>query len=67
MPSGRVSGSCWWMTCWQPGAPRPPRSGWSGGWGGQVVGAAFLVELEFLNGRDRLPDVEVRSLLQYQE
>ena len=35
--------------------------------GGQVVGAAFLVELEFLNGRDRLPDVEVRSLLQYQE
>ncbi len=35
--------------------------------GGQVVGAAFLVELDFLNGRDRLPDVEVRSLLQYQE
>ena len=35
--------------------------------GGQVVGAAFLVELEFLNGRGRLPDVEVRSLLQYQE
>lgn len=35
--------------------------------GGQVVGAAFLVELEFLNGRDRLPDIEVRSLLQYQE
>ena len=35
--------------------------------GGQVMGAAFLVELEFLNGRDRLPDVEVRSLLQYQE
>ena len=35
--------------------------------GGQLVGAAFLVELEFLNGRSRLPDVEVRSLLQYQE
>lgn len=35
--------------------------------GGQLVGAAFLVELEFLNGRARLPDVEVRSLLQYQE
>ena len=35
--------------------------------GGRLVGAAFLVELEFLNGRARLPDVEVRSLLQYQE
>ena len=35
--------------------------------GGQVMGAAFLVELEFLNGRSRLPDVEVRSVLQYQE
>jgi len=35
--------------------------------GGQVAGAVFLVELEFLNGRGLLPDVEVRSLLQYQE
>ena len=35
--------------------------------GGQVMSALFLVELEFLNGRSRLPDVEVRSLLQYQE
>jgi len=35
--------------------------------GGQVVGATFLVELEFLKGRLKLPDVEVFSLLQYQE
>ena len=35
--------------------------------GGQVMSALFLVELEFLNGRSRLPDVEVVSLLQYQE
>ncbi len=35
--------------------------------GGQVIGAAFLVELEFLNGRRKLSDVEVFSLLQYQE
>ena len=35
--------------------------------GGQVMSALFLVELEFLNGRSRLPDVEVRSVLQYQD
>ena len=35
--------------------------------GGQVMSALFLVELEFLNGRSRLPDVEVVSLLQYRE
>ena len=35
--------------------------------GGQVIGVVFLVELEFLNGRRKLSDVEVFSLLQYQE
>lgn len=35
--------------------------------GGQVIGAAFLVELEFLKGRLKLPDVEIFSLLQYRE
>jgi len=33
--------------------------------GGQVVGAAFVVELEFLRGRDRLPNVPVEALLKY--
>lgn len=33
--------------------------------GGQVVGIAFLVELTFLNGRDRLKDYEVTSLIKY--
>ena len=33
--------------------------------GGQVAGAAFAVELKFLNGRSKLPDVDVFSLLQY--
>ena len=33
--------------------------------GGEVVGAAFIISLEFLNGRDRLSDYEVFSLLQY--
>jgi adenine phosphoribosyltransferase len=35
--------------------------------GGEVVGAAFLVELEFLKGRQKLNGCDVYSLLQYQE
>ena len=34
--------------------------------GGHVVGLAFLVELEFLEGRKKLTGFEVFSLLQYQ-
>jgi adenine phosphoribosyltransferase len=33
--------------------------------GGEVVGAAFAVELTFLNGRSKLPGVNVFSLLKY--
>jgi adenine phosphoribosyltransferase len=33
--------------------------------GGKVAGAAFAVELSFLNGRGKLPGVHVFSLLQY--
>jgi adenine phosphoribosyltransferase len=33
--------------------------------GGQVAGAAFAVELTFLNGRSRVPGIDVFSLLQY--
>ena len=33
--------------------------------GGEVVGLSFLIELNFLNGRDKLPDEEVYSVLQY--
>lgn len=33
--------------------------------GGQVIGAAFLIELTFLNGRDALKGYEVFSVLQY--
>jgi adenine phosphoribosyltransferase len=33
--------------------------------GGTVVGCAFLIELTFLNGREKLPGVEVFSLLSY--
>ncbi|MNP24980.1 Adenine phosphoribosyltransferase [compost metagenome] len=34
--------------------------------GGNVVGAAFLIELAQLNGRDKLSDVEVFTLLTYE-
>lgn len=34
---------------------------------GEVVGAAFAVELNFLNGRTKLPGVDVFSLLKYEE
>ncbi|NGM81905.1 adenine phosphoribosyltransferase [Paenibacillus sp. 7124] len=35
--------------------------------GGNVVGAAFLIELEQLEGRKKLPGVEVVSLLSYED
>ncbi|MDX6696544.1 MAG: adenine phosphoribosyltransferase [Blastocatellia bacterium] len=34
--------------------------------GGEVVGLVFVVELEFLPGRERLAGYDVRSLLKYQ-
>ncbi|MCZ8519046.1 MULTISPECIES: adenine phosphoribosyltransferase [Paenibacillus] len=33
--------------------------------GGEVVGAAFLIELQDLNGREKLGDIDVISLVQY--
>ncbi len=33
--------------------------------GGKIVGAAFAVELNFLNGRTKLPGVDVFSLIKY--
>jgi len=33
--------------------------------GGIADGAAFAVELNFLNGRAKLPDLDVFSLMQY--
>ena len=32
---------------------------------GEVVGAAFAVELKFLNGRSKLPGIDVFSMLKY--
>lgn len=33
--------------------------------GGEVVGACFLIELTYLNGREKLGDIPVYSLVQY--
>ncbi len=33
--------------------------------GGELVGMAFLLELDFLNGRQRLEGIDVRALLSY--
>lgn len=33
--------------------------------GGDVVGAAFLIELNYLNGREKMNGIDVFSLLQY--
>jgi adenine phosphoribosyltransferase len=33
--------------------------------GGEIVGAAFAVELNFLHGREKLPGINVFSLLKY--
>ena len=33
--------------------------------GGNIVGISFVIELNFLNGREKLADYDVRSLLSY--
>jgi adenine phosphoribosyltransferase len=33
--------------------------------GGVIVGVSFLIELAFLNGRDRLKNYDVQSIIQY--
>ena len=35
--------------------------------GGIVIGAAFLIELDFLNGREKLEKVPIHVLLNYAE
>jgi adenine phosphoribosyltransferase len=35
--------------------------------GAEVVGCAFVIELAFLGGRDRLQGRDVRSLVVYEE
>jgi len=34
--------------------------------GGKIVGVDFLIELSFLNGREKLKNYRIRSLVEYQ-
>ena len=34
--------------------------------GAEVVASAFLIELDFLNGRKTLPDCRVEAVIQYE-
>ena len=45
---------CCTTTCWPRAAPRARWPSWSRSTGAEVVGCAFLVELAFLGGRERL-------------
>ena len=58
-------GCWWWMTCWPPAARQRPRlSGRQGR--AELVGYAFVIELEGLAGRAALPNgVPVESLIRY--
>jgi adenine phosphoribosyltransferase len=33
--------------------------------GGEIVGAAFFIELTYLNGREKLKDIDLFTLVQY--
>lgn len=35
------------------------------GIGGEIVGISFLIELAFLNGRDKMPGYEIQSIIKY--
>jgi len=53
------------MMCWQPAAPPKRSQKLIQKMEGTIVGAAFVIELNALKGRDNLNGVPVYSLLQY--
>jgi adenine/guanine phosphoribosyltransferase-like PRPP-binding protein len=54
------------MTCSLPVARRKPSLSWSRSSAAMSAGLAFVVELEFLNGRNKLAGYDLFSLLKYQ-
>ena len=62
---GRGTGSWWWMISWRPGGPRWRPLSWWRKLQGVVIGLAFLIELTFLKGRERLKNHEVFSLIEF--
>ena len=63
-PSRRVSGLSWSTICLQPGARRAASHALLRQVGAEVVAAAFIIELSFLGGRQRL-DLPITSLVAY--
>ena len=61
----RASGSSRSTTSWLPAVPWRPRSRLIEQLGGKVVGVAFMIELAFLHGRDKLKNYPVHSLIGY--
>jgi adenine phosphoribosyltransferase len=57
---------CWlWMIYLQPGGPAEATIALARQLRGEVVSAAFIIELTFLPGRKRLAPCDVFSLIQY--
>ena len=56
--------ACWCTTtCWRPAAPRGRSASWWSRRVAVVAGCAFVIELAFLGGRERLAGYDVHSLL----
>ena len=53
------------MTCLPPAAPPTPAPNWRQSLGAEMAGMGFVVELDFLKGREKLNGTEVFSLLHY--
>ena len=56
---------CFATTCWPPAALLLPLRNSFAHSAGDVDGAAFAIELSFLHGREKLPGMDVFSLIQY--
>ena len=64
-PSRRASGCSSSTTCWPPAARSTGTIELVHRLGGEIVGLAFLVELLFLKGREKLHGQTVHSVIQY--
>ena len=63
----RAARACSCTTTCSPRAARPALCGLVEQAGGVVAGCAFVIELAFLNGRERLRDYDVRSLVVFDD
>ena len=62
----RPASACWrWTTCSPPAAPWRATLRLIEQLGGHVVGVAFMIELAFLHGREKLKNYPLHSLIVY--